>query len=223
MTDRRFRIATASLAALALGLGGCASQSELEKAQAELAACREKATSLEAEVESWQQRFDRAAERWTNIESSVVEAVPNALAEFDAERDRILELVPEQVQFEVSSYLDEYFGTLMAAFRGVQGDNKDIKLQLDATQKALAAVGKDTQQIGAAIDEAVAGEATKRRAVADGLETLHGRLVAFARQRIDCADCADRVKLNKKEREAILGFHAELMTAISTLQTEISQ
>lgn len=224
MTESRFTSTAAPIVlALAVFAGGCVSKSELESAQAELAACQEESARHAAETEAWQQRFDRAAERWTNIESSVVEAVPNALAEFDAERDRILELVPEQVQYEVSSYLDEYFGTLMSAFRNVQGDNKDIKLQLEATQKALAVVGQDTKQIGSAIDEAVAAEADKRRAVAEGLETIHARIGEFANQRVNCTDCPDRIKLNKKEREAVLGFHTELMREVATLQTEISQ
>lgn len=202
---------------------GCVSKEDLETAQTELAACQEEKQTLQAEIDRWQQRFDRESERWQTIETSVIEAVPNALAEFDAERDRILELVPEQVQYEVSSYLEDYFGTLMVAFRQVQGDSRDIKLQLDATQKALSMIGKDTQQIGTAIDEAVTAEAVKRQAVADGLAILHEQLVGFGRERIDCVDCQGRIKLNKREREAIQGFHAEMISAISALQTQISQ
>lgn len=222
MIHSRCRFAAATVLAAALVAGGCVSKGELEKVRSELEACQQEKASLSEEVAAWEARFDRAAERWTNIESSVVESVPNALAEFDAERDRILELVPEQVQYEVASYLDDYFGTLMSAFRGVQGDNRDIKLQLDATQKALSALDKDTRQISAAIEEAVTLEADKRRAVADGLAVIHRQLVDFARERINCADCEERIKLNKREREAVLGFHAELMSALSNLQTEIS-
>ncbi len=220
LRTRRAPIALILLAVLATG---CASKADLEKAQADLAACHEEKQVLQAEIDQWQQRFDRESQRWQTIETSVIEAVPNALAEFDAERDRILELVPEQVQYEVASYLEDYFGTLMVAFRQVQGDSRDIKLQLDATQKALSVIGQDTQHIGTAIDEAVAAEAVKRQAVADGLAALHAQMVEFGRQRIDCVDCQGRIKLNKREREAIQGFHAELISAISAMQTQISQ
>gem|GEM_PF-6938600 len=208
---------------LALLVAGCASKADLEQAQAALADCQAQQQTLKDEETRWQQRFDRESERWQSIERSVNEAVPNALAEVDAEREQILALVPEQVQYEVGSYLDDYFSNLMSAFRQVQGDSRDIKLQLEATRSALAAIGEDTQQIGLAIDRSVAAEAAKRRTAADGLESLHRQLVAFARDRIDCRTCDDRIKLNRREREAILGFHARLIDAIAALQTEISR
>lgn len=204
---------------------GCASKKDLEAAQAELATCREEQAELEASVISWEQRFDRATGRWNEIEASVVTALPEALGELHTERERIIELVPEQVQSEVAAYLEEYFATVMKGFRQLAEDNTEIKGQLRATHKALESVGADTRAISATIDQTVAEERSLRQAEQarrqEALAKLAGvvdQVVDFDQNRINCKQCPDRLKLNRKQRESILGFHAELTAELADLQ-----
>ena len=217
--------------ALAFGLWstGCASKKELTAAQEQLAACEEEKLKLEASVISWEERFDRESNRWIEIESSVTDALPAALEEFHAERERIIELVPEQVQAEVQVYLEDYFGAVMQGFGQLAADNEDIKSQLRVTHKALEAVGADTRAIGASIDETVAEERAKREAaqavrmarderVATRMSEVVDQVVEFDQNRINCRDCKERLRLNRKEREAILAFHAELISDMADLQ-----
>lgn len=197
---------------------GCVSKKAHQATTDQLAECTDETAALEAQVARWQDRFDRESNRWETMQASITEAVPNALAEFDAERDRILELVPEQVQFEVSSYLDDYFSTVMKGFELMRQDTRDVQIQLEATRQALEVVGADTKAIGVVIDRAVGEERDRRAEVASGLSALIDQVVGFDRDRIHCKSCPDRVKLNRKEREAVLGFHAELLEALSDLQ-----
>lgn len=208
---------------LVSSLAGCAKKSELEAAQAELAACREAQAGLEEEAQRWQERFDRSSTRWDSMRDSVIETVPNALAEIDAQRNRILEAVPEMVQADVSGYLDEYFDTVMQGFQLAHEDAKDIKLQLDATHRTLEALGSNTSSISQAIEATVAEERQKRQEVASALAALHQTIVAFDRDRLNCDRCPDRVKLSRKERETILGFHAELISATAALQLTLGE
>lgn len=201
---------------------GCASKKDLEAAQAQLANCQEEKAEAEAKVNTWEQRFDRESQRWEQMQASITDAVPNALAEIDAEKKRILELVPEQVQYEVSSYLEEYFGTMMKAFDALRSDNEEVKTQLAATRNAMEGLGTDTRSITTAIDDALAVERGRRQQVARGLEALFNQIAEFDQTRINCASCGDRIKLNKKEREAVLGFHTDLANTISSLQTTLS-
>ncbi len=204
---------------------GCASKEDLQNAQTELAACQEEAAKLEATVIAWEERFDHAAQRWTDLESSVSDALPKALDEFHSERDRIIELVPEQVQGEVTDYLDDYFNTVMKGFSQLSEDNQDIKVQLQVTHKALESVGADTRAIGVTIDETVSQERAKREEeqarreqVATHLAELVEQVVEYDQTRINCKQCPERLKLKDKQREAILGFHAELMADLADLQ-----
>ncbi|MCP3956991.1 MAG: hypothetical protein GY719_03980 [bacterium] len=225
-------ITLALLATLLLSAGlatGCASKKDLTAAQTALAECNDEKLGLEASVISWEQRFDRESSRWMEIESSVTEALPAALQEFHAERERIVELVPEQVQSEVGAYLEDYFGAVMKGFGKLAEDNAEIKTQLRVTHRALEAVGADTREIGNTIDETVAEERAERQAaqarrqarderIATRMAEIVDQVVEFDQNRINCRDCPDRLKLNRKERETMLAFHAELIADLADLQ-----
>ena len=205
---------------------GCASKKDLESAQAQLAACEEEKVHLEASVISWEERFDSASIRWSDLESSVSDALPQALGELNTERERIIELVPQQVQGEVEAYLEDYFTTVMKGFSQMAEDNKDIKLQLASTYKALEAVGADTRAISSSIDQTVAEERSKREdeqarreRVSTQLSEVVDQIVEFDQSRINCKDCPERIKLKDKSREILLAFHAELMSDLADLQT----
>lgn len=197
---------------------GCVPKAQLEESQALIATCEEEKAELDAQVARWSQRFDREGQRWQDIQQSVIDTVPAALAEFDAERERILEIVPEQVQFEVGTYLDEYFGSVMQSFSALQQESRDIKLQLETTNQVLEAVGADTRSIGTAIDDALAGEEAKREQITAGLTRLHDRLVDFDQKAFNCRKCPERITLNNREEEQIRTFHAELISELTALQ-----
>ena len=205
---------------------GCVSKSQLEETQAELAQCQEDKARAEAAVVTWEERYDRESSRWNQLESAVSQALPKALGEFHEERDRILELVPGQVQDEVSGYLEDYFSTVMKGFELLSDDNAEIKLELRATQKALDAVGADARGIRTAVDQALTTERGKRDAMsgqlgdlAEYLGDVVSQVVEFDQTRINCRNCPDRLKLSRKEREALLAFHGELMSDLSDLQS----
>ena len=209
-----------------LACTGCASKKDLEAARAQLAACEEERTRLEASTIAWEQRFDQASGRWNELEAEVTSALPKALGELHTERERIIELVPEQVKSEVNAYLEDYFTTVMKGFSRLAEDNAEIKSRMEATYQALEAVGADTRAIGYTIDQTMAHDRVQREAenarrqdVLAGMSGLVDRVVAFDRDRINCKNCPDRLKLNRKQKEAVLGLHAELMAELSSLQT----
>ncbi|MEE8523324.1 MAG: hypothetical protein V3T72_05280 [Thermoanaerobaculia bacterium] len=219
-------VTTPAVLVLLLIVSGCVAKSELEETQAELTECLEEKTHAEGDVKAWENRYDRESGRWNELEASVSEALPRALGEFHSERQRILELVPDQVQTEVSRYLEDYFSTVMKGFELLSTDNADIKLELRATQKALEVVGADARGIRIAVDEALVDERDKRDEMSGRLAELSGYLgdiveqvVEFDQTRVNCKTCPDRLRLNRKERETVLAFHAELMSDLSDLQS----
>ena len=210
----------------ALLMSGCVSKSQLEEAQVQVQTCEEDKAVLEAKVAQWEDRFDRESSRWSTIETSVTEAMPRALDEFHAERKRILDLVPEQVHSEVETYLEDYFTTVMQGFQVLSQDNSEIKLQLETTQKVIEQIGARTQNIGAdtaainqAIDEALAEEQAKVAEVSAQLSAVIEQIAEFDQTRINCKNCPDKLRLNRREREAVLGLHGQLTTALSQLQS----
>lgn len=205
---------------------GCVSKKQYEAAQAELNRCGDEKAQLEASVIVWEQRFDRESGRWEDLGASISGAVPKALSEFHEERERILKLVPEQVEAEVNAYLEDYFSTVMRGFQLLKSDNEEIKMQLEATQDALTEVGSDTRSISETVDRRLADERQRRAAenarreqMASRLSELVAQVAQFDQDRINSRSGADRLKLNRKEKEAILGFHAEVMSSLSEIQS----
>jgi len=205
---------------------GCVSKSDYEAVQAELGDCQENRVRAEAQVISWERRFDVESERWNQMEASISDTVPKALSEFHDEGQRIVEMVPQQVQGEVRKYLDDYFATVMTGFEHVMKDSQQIKLQLDATTKVLESLGKDTATIRAdtgsistAIDSALAEEKEKREEVSTELAAVVAQIVEFDQTQINCKSCSDRLKLNRHERESITAFHAALLARLAEIQS----
>lgn len=202
---------------------GCASKQELDEAQAQVAACEDEKVQLNDEIIAWEARFDRESSRWDSLGSSVEEAVPNALSEFHREREQILALVPEQVQGQVEEYLEDYFTTVMSGFDAMTQETADIKLQLETTNRVIQQLGADTragdQAITQRIDRELADERAKTAAVSQEMTALIDRIAQFDQDYINCKGCDTRLRLNKKQRAAILGLHADLTTALATLQS----
>ena len=210
------------LAALALILTttGC-NQKALEE---QVANCEAEKVQLQGQIEDWESRFDRESERWTEMEATITEALPRSLDEFHDEKERIVAMVPDQVKNEVEGYLNDYFTTVMRGFELLQKDNTDIKLQLQATNKVLENLGSDTRSIGYAVDEALVEERYRRDALEGQVQDVEQKLtdvidliVEFDQTRINCKKCPDRLTLSRKEREAISGFHQDLMADLSRL------
>lgn len=197
---------------------GCVSKKQYETVQTELAACQEEKAAAQADVLAWQQRYDRETTRWDQMEQSISDSVPKALIEFNAEKERILELVPEQVKFEVQSYLEDYFNTVMKGFELLKKDNDEIRLQLAATQGAVETVGQDTRSIGKALEQDVATEKAKREQIATQLAALVAEITTFDNKHVDCKSCPEYLSLSKKEREALSAFHGTLTNKLAELQ-----
>lgn len=215
-----------------LSAGGTyyATKAQTEAAQAELVECQEAKVQAEAQVITWEQRFDRESTRWDTMEASIKDQLPKALTELHEERERIVEMVPDQVRNEVDGYLNEYFATVMSGFEALATDNQDIRLRLDATQRVLESLGQDTAAIQGSIDGALRKERTKRELERDQREEIAeklGELVTviaeFDTLRINCKKCPDKIKMGRKEREAVTGFHSDLTQRLSELQTETAR
>jgi chromosome segregation ATPase len=210
------------LLATALILASGCNQKALEE---QVAACEAENVQLQTQIEDWVERFDRESTRWTEMESTITEALPKALGEFHEERERIVAMVPEQVRGEVEGYLSDYFTTVMTGFEFLQKDNTDIKLQLEATNKVLSGLRTDTNSIGYAVDEALVEERYRRDAlrtrvdaVSQNLNDVIELISEFDKAHINCKTCPQRLKFNRKQREAVLTFHQELMVDLANLK-----
>ncbi len=196
---------------------GCVSKSRLEE-------CQQEKAQLEEKVTGWEARFDAEAQRWESMQASISETVPQAINAFHSERDRIIELVPAQVQAEVETYLDGYFDTVMKGVRMLGEDNQAIRGQLELANHKLETLGTDTNEIKSmsnALDQRLESERLQRSQVAAQVTRIFDQLTEFDNTIINCAKCPERLRLNRKERETITAFHQRMLTELSTLQSQM--
>ncbi len=196
---------------------GCVAKSTLEQ-------CQQENARLDEQVAAWEARFDREAERWESVEGTLTEALPRAVGEIHAERERILELVPAQVQDEVEAYLNEFFSTVMKGFDALRQDNETIRRDLEIASLKLEALGADTSELkdmSAALDQRMEAERAHRSAMTRRVAEIASQISEFDRTMINCKDCPDRLRLNRKEREAITTFHQQMIDALTVLQAEM--
>lgn len=210
--------------AATLALTGCVAKSTHRAVEERLAQCEQEKAGLQEQVAAWESRFDQQSERWETMQSTVTDTLPQALREMNTERDRIVKLVPIQVQQEVEQYLDRYFDTVMKGFQKLQQDNDSLRADLQATNQKLDSLGVDTSDIrstASTIDTKLEEEREKRRSIAGHVADINVMLANFDQSKVNCKDCPTRLKLNREEREAITSFHQQLSNALASLQAEL--
>lgn len=211
------------VALVAVAAAGCVSKKTYQACQDQVAACEAEKAALQEQVKSWESRFDSESKRWETMHATVTDALPQAVKQLESERERIIKLVPAEVQRQVEDYLDRYFDTVMKGFSRLQEDNATIRRELEATNTRLASVGSDTSEIrtvSTSIDAKLEEERAKRALLAAKVAEIAQKLAYFDQTRINCKDCPNKLGLNRTERETITAFHQEMMTALTSLQAE---
>ncbi len=217
------RYFTVLLLIASFALSGCISKSDHEALQSQLEECRTDKQAAQVAFTACEKRFDREIARFDTLDSTLEEAVPDALATFRAERQEILEQVPVQVRDEVESYLDEFATAVGRSFQRLSEDNDKILAELGTAQLELTKLGVDTESLIVAsrestIQEVRVGQASRKDLDARSAEIV-SKILKFDRERINCKDCDNRLRLNKKEIQAITEFHATLIEALQVFAT----
>ena len=210
---------------------GCASRSELETVRALLDECRTDKSVAQDAAFSCQDRYDREVRRWEDTDALLAEVLPRAMQDFEKERRRIVELIPEQTRDEVEGYLDGLADGMARGFQVLKEENEAVLLQLEVAQTKLDVLGARTDSLGeqtASLGETAASISTH---LEEALEERHQREIAtrralaglvarihdFDSEFINDRSSPDRLKLNRNQRETIKGFHDLLVTDLSGL------
>ena len=206
------------LSVLCVGLvaAGCVSKGDHQAILLQLEECRTDKTSAQEAAAACETRFDREIARFDTMDATLSDVLPAALNEFEDERARILEMVPVQVQDEVAAYMDEFSTTVGRGFQTLQQDNLEMMADLSQARTQLESLGVSSEDLGkrvAHIGTGLAEQNALRSEAAAIAETLR----EFDKNKIHCKDCPDRLRLNRKERETIANFHAEVMAQLNQL------
>ncbi len=205
-------------------LTSCASKADLESAQALLEECRSDKSLAQEAALSCQDRYDSEVRRWQDTDTLLAEVLPRAMEDFRAERDRIIEPIPEETRQEVEGYLDVLSDGLARGFQVLREENETVLLQLEIAQTKLDvladqtdSIGEEARSITASLDRVLLEHQERalatRRAIAGIVERIH----AFDRDFINERGSPERLHLNRNQRETIKGFHDEVVGGLAAL------
>jgi hypothetical protein len=219
------------LVPLLILLTACASRSELQETTALLEECRgDKGTAQDA-MRACEDRYQSEVRQWEDMEQVVSQMIPQTLEGFRAEREQILELVPEQAREEVAAYVDELSDVMGRGFQVLREESEATLLELEIAQTKLDALQAATDSLGAttdaidsraaAISETLEGDLREaleaQRRINREAQQLIERIRGFDEQYITHEGSEQRLRLNRRQRELVANFHDVVVSELAAM------
>lgn len=219
-----------SLAALALVLG--CSSGELEKAQGELKGCGDRRDSLTREIDACRKESARLKQRLDGFQAALAAPLPESV---NKAREEFLSTVPEQVRVELELHLDSYFTAVAREFKEIQNRNKEILQEMKSARReisqGISKTSGQVEQVATATSNLEEGLAAVQKSTEEAqqlrqrqqqtaaeLQRILESVIEFDRNKLNCRNCKDKLRLMDRNREEILKFHSNLVQKMTALQ-----
>ena len=203
---------------------GCVTKGSFDDKVAELEECRQDKKAAQDASAACQERFERETARWDEMGAAVTEALPRTIDEFREEKDKILDLIPEQVREEVAAYVDDFSTAVGQGFQQLHSDNQKllrdnerILIELENAQLKLEDLGVRTEAIDQTVGVSLKTAHAAQAAMKDRAAEVIARIQEFDRAYVNDRKSKTRLYLNRKERETITNFHADVVRALNEL------
>ena len=208
---------------------GCVSRARHQSLEAELAECRSDKLAAQEAAQFCNRRYAQEVERWDDIQQVVEEVLPETVRDFEAERDRIVEMMPEEIRREVDTYLSSFATAVARGFDRLTEQNREILGELKLYKSGLDEVGVRTRSIdetvtarlresAAQLEETAAERRRAARRVAAASAALIDEIQRFDRTHLTDKESAERLHLRRRQRETLTAFHDQLVRELIELR-----
>lgn len=201
---------------------GCVSRGEHDAVKQQMDTCERDKVAAQSASRDCEARYQAANDRWQNIETQLTSTLPQTLQDFRDERDKIIELVPQQVRDEVAGKLDRYFGTVAREFKKMDSKLDTLNEQVTRSHSQMTDLVKDsTQAVDVKLTEthqAVIAERSRRQDRSRRIASVISEIAWFDQERINCKKCKDRLRFKGDSQAQLLAFHSKLIQDIQALQ-----
>lgn len=211
-----------SLVGLMLG-SGCVSRTRYQDLETRLADCQQATATAEETARACEERYAREVERWDDIQTVVEEALPQTIREFEADRDRILEMVPSEVQGEVESYLSGFARAVARGFDTLHEQNEKILIELEVYKTTLEEVGVRTRSIDDTVSQKLQEAAAGRQDAAAVAAEIIDEIQTFDRTYVSDKGSRERLRLNRNQRETVALFLDQVVRRLVELRDSLGE
>lgn len=209
-----------------LGAGCGVSKGDHEQAVADLEECK---------VESlrWESLYQESVEERRVALDQALEMLPAAHEELrsqiDVRLDEVTQALDETLKAEVHESVYELAEAIASGYNMLQQENQRLQTQLDESRGLIETVLERTGSIEATagtIEERVGAEKDAFLASRQALLLEIGEVEAYLRDwqynYVDCRGCEERLRINKRERDALAQLHDEVVSRLEAVRQKIT-
>ncbi len=206
-----------SLLVVLVMVGGCVKKSEYEALQGQLAESKERADEYEG-------LYQGVMEERSVALQEAAEYLPAAATELREQLDLRLEEVTRdldtQIREDVQDTLDELTDAMAEGYQQLRGQNAQLQGQLTESRNLLERLMDRTGSIERTVGTDRVALLGKRDLVMQRIEELTSEVNDWKYKHVDCRDCPEKLRLNKREREAIAQIQLHTVASLEELRNE---
>ncbi|MDX1642856.1 MAG: hypothetical protein R3244_00715 [Thermoanaerobaculia bacterium] len=211
------RVGACLAAVLLVGCG--VSKSEHETVVAELEECRANAlrweTLYQESVEERRQALDQALEMLPAAHDELRSQINLRLDEVTQSLDSTLRSEVQESVYELAEAIAEGYSVL-------QDENEQLEAQLAESRRLIESVLEKT----GSIEERVGSEKEAFLADRQSLLLEIGEVEAYLRdwqyKHVECKGCDERLRINKRERDALAQLQEEILSRLAEVRQKIT-
>lgn len=200
-------------------LGCGVSESEHQQVVAQLEECR-------ADALRWETLYQESVEERRQALDEALQMLPAAHQELRSEinlrLDEVTQSLDATLRNEVQQSVYELAEAIAEGYAMLQGENQQLEAELAESRGLIESVLEKT----GSIEERVGSEKDAFLADRQALLLEIGEVEAFLRDwqymHVDCKGCEERLRINKRERDALARLHEEILSRLAEVRQRIT-
>lgn len=214
---QRFRLCLPALAVVSLIAGGCVKKSEYEAIEAQLAECKERADEYEG---LYQGVMDERALALEEAAQYLPTAANELREELDVRLEEVTRNLDAQIRADVQETLDGLTAAMADGYQQLRGQNAQLQGQLTESRNLLEKLMDRAGDIERTVGTDRVALLGKRDRVLERIEALATTVNDWKYKHVDCRECPEKLRLNKRERDAIAQIQLQTVEALERLRDE---
>lgn len=194
-------------------------ESEHQQVVAQLEECR-------ADALRWETLYQESVEERRQTLDEALEMLPAAHQELRSQinlrLDEVTQSLDATLRNEVQQSVYELAEAIAEGYSMLQNENERLEAQLAESRGLIESVLEKT----GSIEERVGSEKAAFLAERQALLLEIGEVEAFLRDwqylHVDCKGCEERLRINKRERDALAQLHEEIMSRLAEVRERIT-
>lgn len=147
------------------------------------------------------------------------------------------------MRIEVQFRLEKYFATVARNFKQLQEHNQEVLKELKQARREQSKTSGQVEKVATSasnLEEGLAevqkgndearhlreqqqAQQTRQQQTAAEIQKAIASVIEFDRNRLNCRECKERLRMMDKNREEILRFHSQLVEQMTALQASAEE